>query len=124
MKHVMQKRAENHLSDEATEKRLEDFVKSEAYLCKMLWLQRTDKLSEDDYPFLVWLTNEYAELKPEDKLDEDFKPKYGNTVLFSGKYDYSELVYNIEKNMFESLKKEMLKEEKKTSFFEKIKAWF
>lgn len=39
----------------------EEAVKSLAYLCRMLWLRRSDKLHCSDYPILIGVTNSVLE---------------------------------------------------------------
>lgn len=67
----------------------QDAVSSLAYLCRMLWMCRSDKLRQDEIPFLVDITNialqaseEYAHLEPLPRDERAYRMGH-NEVYFA-----------------------------------------
>lgn len=58
-----------------------EFASSLAYLCRMYWMQRPDKLNSGDYEIFRLLTNHYCILDEALFLNKDYKPSGRNDVM-------------------------------------------
>lgn len=102
------------------EEQILNFAQSTSYLCRMYWMQRTDKIFDGDYEFYRQLTNELLDLKEQDKLQENFVPKYGDDVLFAGIYSHKDLENKLIDGIYKSLKEEISKPKEKKGFLNRF----
>lgn len=82
-----------------TKENINTFVKGIAYLCRMYWMNRTDKINKNDLEIYWLLTNEYCNIEEAHKLKLGYKPLIQNQPLFNKLYSHSELEHNLIKNL-------------------------
>ena len=96
---------------------IENFSISLAYSSRMYWLNRTDKISYDDYELYRELTNALPSVNGDLVLEEDYKPTPNGEALFKNIHSHS----NLEKELIEYIQAHLITTEpKKEGFFEKI----
>ena len=120
----LRKKLKERYGDSPDIVQVENFAKSMAYLCRMYWLHRTDKLQSKDYALYRELTNHFCPIEAQDKLSDDQVPVHGETPLFTGKYVHVYLEEKIVRGIMDTL----ISAPKKLSFWVRVKkmitAWY
>lgn len=117
MSELLKKRIKEKLPVGANRTDIHNFSVSLAYSCRMYWLNRTDKISSDDYELYRELTNALPSVNGDLVLEEDYKPTPNGEALFKNVHSHS----NLEKELMEYIQAHFVTTEpKKEGFFEKI----
>lgn len=95
-----------------------EFATRISYLCRMYWMQRTDKVSEKDYELYRCLTNCFCIPNDLEHLDELYKPSGALDVL---SFDLSH--HTLEDDVIQGVI-DIIKDKNKTGFFTKLKFLF